>query len=224
MQEAAAESRLDVAHEKATNTTNVEYAKAAMKVARVEWQMNARVNEEMPGTVPAIEMERLLLTYHRSLWEIQQAEVDLTIAGLEEKVARKELEAAVDMVERHKIRSPLTGMVVKLFHHKGEWVQPNNANGDPVVHVVRLDKVRIEGYANIREVAPAAIAGQRVEVDVTFAPGRRKPFKGDVVFVSPVIQANGLYQVWAEVSNEQENGQWLLRPGLQATMAITPRD
>ena len=43
---------------------------------------------------------------------------------------------------------------------------------------------------------------------------------GKIVFVSPLVQPGGEYLVWAEVENKQENGHWLLRPGLTATMTI----
>jgi hypothetical protein len=45
-------------------------------------------------------------------------------------------------------------------------------------------------------------------------------FTGKIIYISPLVQAGGEYRVWAEVSNRQENGQWLLRPGLNAEMTI----
>ena len=41
-----------------------------------------------------------------------------------------------------------------------------------------------------------------------------------ITFVNPLVQAGGEYRVWAEVVNRQENGEWLLRPGLEAEMTI----
>ena len=45
-------------------------------------------------------------------------------------------------------------------------------------------------------------------------------FTGKVVFVSPLVSVGGNYDVFAEVNNRQEDGQWVLRPGLEATMTI----
>ena len=51
-----------------------------------------------------------------------------------------------------------------------------------------------------------------VRGDVTF-PGR-------IVFVSPIVEAGPQFLVRAEVVNRLEDGQWLLRPGLNAEMII----
>ena len=46
---------------------------------------------------------------------------------------------------------------------------------------------------------------------------------GKITFVNTLVQAGGEYKVWAEVENREENGQWLLRPGLNVTMQIHMR-
>ena len=45
------------------------------------------------------------------------------------------------MVDRHKILSPIAGVVVEIRAHKGEAVQPSQA----VIHVVKLDSLWVEG-------------------------------------------------------------------------------
>ena len=53
-----------------------------------------------------------------------------------------------------------------------------------------------------------------------FARGRNETFKGDIVFVDPMVEADGQYLVRALIKNREENGQWLLRPGMDAEMTI----
>jgi hypothetical protein len=46
-------------------------------------------------------------------------------------------------------------------------------------------------------------------------------FSGQIVFVSPLVEAGGEYKVWAEVDNRvSPNKNWILQPGLSATMKI----
>jgi hypothetical protein len=92
-----------------------------------------------------------------------------------------------------------------------------------VLRVVRFDTLRVEGFLSSLKYDPAEVVNRSVEVSVELARGRRVKFPGKIVYVSPLVQAGGDYRVWAEVSNQQESGQWLLRPGLNATMVIKLR-
>jgi len=55
---------------------------------------------------------------------------------------------------------------------------------------------------------------------VQLVGGRTARFSGDVVFVSPLVQAGDKYRVRVEVENRAENGSPLLRPGMTATMTL----
>ena len=64
------------------------------------------------------------------------------------------------------------------------------------------------------------VDGQPVRATVTLANGRVETCPGNIVFVSPIVDAGPQFLVWAEVVNRQDNGHWLLRPGLNAEMSI----
>ena len=91
-------------------------------------------------------------------------------------------------------------MVVERRKRNGEWVQP----GDPVIHVMRLDRLRVEGFVPAADYAAGEIDGRNVTITVVLAHGRREQFQGKVVFVNPEVDANGEFRVWAEVFNRQE--------------------
>jgi hypothetical protein len=59
-----------------------------------------------------------------------------------------------------------------------------------------------------------------VSVEVPLTGGRAARFPGQVVFISPLVQAGNKYRVRAEVANRTENGNPLLRPGMTANMTI----
>ena len=59
-----------------------------------------------------------------------------------------------------------------------------------------------------------------MQVVVTLAHGQRETFPGKIVYVNPLVQAGGEFQVRAEVQNRQDSGGWILSPGLTAEMTI----
>jgi hypothetical protein len=91
--------------------------------------------------------------------------------------------------------------------------------GDTLAHVVRTDKLRVEGYVKIREALPAAVENRPVTVVVELDGGRREQFQGRIAFVKPVVES-GDYRVFAEVENRRDGGEWLLPAGQTAVMTI----
>ncbi len=89
-----------------------------------------------------------------------------------------------------------------------------------MIKVIQVDRLRIEGSLSASEYDPPEIDGRKVTIEAELAHGRKVKFDGKVVFVSPLVSLAGEYVVFAEVNNRQENGLWVLRPGLFATMTI----
>ena len=218
MQLDVANLRLQVAEKEANNETNVQYATAASMVAYSEHQRALRANKQVANSVPPAEVERLLLTYRRTRWEIEQATVNKEIAALEAAVSQAEVKAATENLNRRRITSPLDGMVIDTYRHTGEWVKP----GDPVMHIVRLNQLKIDGFLKLYEYMPSDIQGRPVTVKVKLAGERIETFSGKIVFVRPVVRAGNEYQVRAKVDNrlDEKSGRWLLGPGMAASMTI----
>lgn len=220
--------KLQVAEEKAKNDISVRYAQAAAEVARVEYEQSWRANQKTPGTISETEIRRLYLAHQRAALGVEQAMVDQRLAALEAKVLEAEAAAASMEVQRRRILAPLDGVVVKIHRRLGEWVQP----GDPVVQVVRMDRLRVEALLSATDVrdregrlvsrgySPSDIAGRRVTVAVELPGSRRETFPGQIVFVSPLVQAGGQYRFWAEVENRKHDDHWLLLPGLMAEVTV----
>ena len=204
------------AKEQAENDIKVRYSDAAAQVAQAEYEAAIEANNKVKGTFPLTEIRRLKLAWHRAFLEIEQSQIEQRLAAFTYDTRGAELEATEMNIARRKIETPIDGEVVTLLKHAGEWLQP----GEPVMRIVRFDTLRIEGFLNASEYDPSEVAGRPVTVEVELARGRRVQFTGQITYVSPLVQAGGEYRVWAEVSNRQENGQWLLRPGLNAEMTI----
>ena len=132
------------------------------------------------------------------------------------EVSQAELKAAEANLEHRRLLAPLDAVVVELARHEGEWV----AAGDPVMRLVRVDLLRVEGYLNAKDYRASDIQGRPVQVRVTLAGGQRETFPGKVVFVNPLVRTGGEFQVRAEVQNRKDGNFWLLSPGLKAEMTI----
>ena len=202
----------------AENDIDVRYAQAAAEVAKAELEAAVASNQRLPGTINPAELRRLQLAHHRSKLAIEQARRDHQLAQYNMQIRQAELQEAEDQLGRHKISMPLgkPAVVVEILKHRGEWVKP----GDAVFRIMRLDRVRVEGFVDARLFGPQEVQRRRVQVLVTLERGRQEQFQGQIVSVHPVVQQDGHYRVLAEVVNRRDQGLWILRPGHQVQMTI----
>lgn len=212
----AAELQQKAAIAKAEDDIEVRFSEAAFAVATAELERALAVERRSPGGVTQQEIQKLQLAKHRDELQIERSRLETLVAQMTADVQRAAVKSADDAIARRRIVAPLDGVVVTLFHDKGEWV----AAGESVVQVVRIDRLRVEGFLNATEIGPDEVAGRPVQVEVQLAGGRPGRLAGTVVYTSPLVQAGNKYRVRAEVENRAENGHAMLRPGLTATMTI----
>ena len=212
----AAELQRDAALAKAQDDIEVRYAEAALAVAGAELERALAIERKSPGGVTQQEIQKLKLAKHRDELQIERSKLEMRVAKMNADVHQAGVRSAENAVGRRQIVSPLNGVVVTLFHEKGEWV----AAGEPVLQVIRIDKLRVEGFLNAAEIGPDEVIGRPATVEVQLAGGRAAQFTGKIVFISPLVQAGDKYRVRAEVENRTENGSPILRPGMTATVAI----
>ncbi len=214
-----AKFKLDAAQKEAGNDINVRYARSTRDVADAELQQAVDANLRAPNTVTRAEMRRLALEIRKSELGIEQAEHEQAIAGMTVGIRRAELDVEEESVLRRQLLAPIKGVVEKRYVEKGEWLKP----GDPVVQIVRMDRLRIETFLDATNLTPSQVDKQPVAVKVRLPGPRDVVFEGQVVFVSQRVMIGPKFQIRAEVINVDEpagSGQWLLRPGLNAEMTI----
>ena len=212
-QKASAEH--DQAIARAKSDVDVRYSVAAEKVAEAEVEKAVASNRRIPGSVTQVELARLQLNQKKSELQIEQAQLERQLSSLDARSKEVEVLAAENRINRRQIASPIDGMIVQVYPHLGEWMQP----GDPLARVVRTDKLRVEGYVDSSKYEPSMVHNRPVTVSVMFADEREESFKGRIVFVSPLVEPGGDFRVWAEVENRQakDSVEWLLRAGQTAT-------
>jgi multidrug efflux pump subunit AcrA (membrane-fusion protein) len=221
MEKRKAQAEHDQAVAKAKSDVDVRYSIAAEKVAEAEYKKADESNRRVPGSVTEVERDRLKLNEQKSELQIEQAELERRMSDLAAVSKGVEVEAADTAIERRLVKSPLDGVVVQLFPHQGEWMQP----GDPLAHVVRTDRLRVEGYVDGEAWNADDVRDRPVTVEVAMAGGTTEAFTGRIVFTSPVVQAGNTFRVVAEVENRKSaaSKRWLLRAGQTATMTIHSR-
>jgi multidrug resistance efflux pump len=214
-----AEAKYNAAKAKAEDDINIRYAIEASKVADAAYQVNLEANRRVPGSVPIEKLRELDLERTKNRLGIEKSKLEQEVAVQEALVAKAELEAAKVTVSRHKVLSPINGVVNEIAAHKGEAVQPNQA----VIHVVNLDNVWVEGRVSAASFARAELVGQKVTAHVALPHHSEKvPLTGVIVFVRPLTDNGGTYVVRAKVNNRKVDGSWI-SPGTQADMDIELR-
>ena len=217
MERRKAKAEHDQAVAKAESDVDVRYAVKAEGVSERAYT-KAKQAYEAQKAVTEVEVDRLRLEWQKTALQIEQAELERKMSALAAAAKSAEVDATENAIERRLIKSPLDGVVVQVFPHLGEWMQP----GDPLARVVRADRLRVEGYVDAARFEPDQVTDRPVTVEVVLANDRRERFPGRIVFVSPLVESGGDYRVFAEVENRRSEAaqQWLLRPGQTATMTI----
>jgi multidrug efflux pump subunit AcrA (membrane-fusion protein) len=215
-QRSVAEAELEAAREKAASDVGVRHARAAAKVAAAEHEQALEANRRQPGTISQAEERRRELSAQTAVLQIEQSELDQRVAALTQRGKTAEVAVADASLARRQIKAPLDGLVVEVAKRPGEWVQP----GEMVLRLVRMDRLRVEGYVNGAEFNAEEVDGCPVMIEVPRARGQVERLTGKVTFVNPLAEADGTFTIWAEVDNRKQGRQWLLRPGVTVEMTL----
>jgi multidrug efflux pump subunit AcrA (membrane-fusion protein) len=209
------EKDYQVAKQEAESNIDIRFAQASAEVAKKAWEKLKQANKGSDRAVSEIEVLKAELEYRKAVLQVEKAIEDRKSKVLAADAKNSEVNAAEVAVTRRVLAAPFDGVVLKVFRHEGEWVSP----GDPVVQVVRVDRLRVSGTLPASDWAPADIEDRKVTVDITMPRGQVKKVSGRVVFVSPVVSVDEL-PVWAEIDVPNENGRPLIHAGLKAKMTI----
>ncbi|MCC9605724.1 HlyD family efflux transporter periplasmic adaptor subunit [Blastopirellula sp. JC732] len=202
-----------IAQREAENDVNIRFSKKSLEVSQAELQRALDAIANFPNAVTQTELDRLRLLAEKNRLEIEQSSEQQEIAKLTANL--KEAEAAItgERLAKHKIVAPIEGMVVHVFRREGEWVDI----ADPVVKIVRIDRLRAEGFVRSDEAA-IGLQDRAATVRVSLPGSDPLVVPGKVIFVDPEVDpVNGDVRVWVEI----DNADLKLRPGLRVEMSIS---
>jgi len=216
MAKKVAEAEHKVALAEAENDIAVRYSRKAAEVAKQDYGGHLKANIKVPGSTPDTELEKLKLQWQKAELEIEKAQLEQKVAALTAEAKEANVDAAEDDIHRRRVLAPLDGIVAEVFKHAGEWVNP----GDRVVQMLRMNRLRVEGSLNVKNLSPAEVVGRPVRVIATTTGGKQEVFEGKVEFVDVRVLEGGDYRVKAEVANREVDGAWTLLPGTLVKMVI----
>ncbi|MBX3413607.1 MAG: HlyD family efflux transporter periplasmic adaptor subunit [Pirellulales bacterium] len=216
MEKIVAQKELAISEEEASSMINIHFSEKATKVAQMEYEKAVDANKQFKETVSHSELMKRLFEWERSRLSIEKALQDQKIAKLTADAKGAQVDASDQKIQHRVITAPIPGIVVRKFKKYGEWVNP----GDPVVRIIRMDRLRIEGLVDADYYSAVDLNGRRATVRAELPHGRVEQFDGKIVYVHPEIEPGHKRRVWAEVVNRREDDEWLLQPGLRADMTI----
>lgn len=197
---------LDVAQKNLENTIDIDLARKNFAVAENEYARALESNKVVSDVYPAVEVERLKLVRDRAELEVSRAQFTKEIARLEVVKSEIEHKQLVDLIGKHTISSPVSGMVVALEKRTGEWVEP----GAVTVRIVEIDRLRIEGFLNAEQ-ADMELLHRDANVELVLA-GKPMKTTAKLVFISPEVNPiNSQVRVFLDIDNSDGK----LRPGLR---------
>ena len=212
-----AKAKFESARKQAENDINLLAAEAQKLVYKAELEQAIEANNRIRKTVSATEVRRLRYQVKRGELGEKQAIFDQEVAAHEAIAAYSELQQAETMLGMREIKSPVTGVVTKVYLRKGNWAAP----GDPVTRVVRMDTLRVKGSLNAYQYSQANVRGKRIKIVATLPGGRTENLSATIGFASEEINESARFEVWADVKNRQlSDGSWLLSPGLPAEVTV----
>lgn len=212
--ELEAATELAKARELAASEVEITAAKKARDVAQAELQRALEAVERYSKAISRTELDRLRLLLDRAELAIQQAQLAKRTAEFDAKLKQTKHDQAQLDVDLHVIRSSVGGIVVKLNHQPGEWVE----KGTTIMELLRLDRLQCEGRV-LRGQGSAALKGRPAKIDVQLSKDKTVTLDGVVTFVDPRVNpVKEDVVVWVEF----ENPKLQISPGMRATIRILP--
>ena len=223
-----AQAEHEAAVAQASNDAEVDVANKAIEVSKADLDMTIEIRRRSPAAVPDAEYRKVLFTYEKSQAQLKQATNEKEIARLTANAKQAQFDAASIEIDLRQARAPFNGMVVEVMKKEGDWVTV----GEPIMHIVGLDKVRVKGFVPVSGEYGAShdeVIGKPVTITVEGAGGKKHAVKGVIGFASPVIEGVGTsrqFRIWAEVDNERtiepvtKQESWKIQPGSVAQMTI----
>ena len=200
---AALEADSDVEFQRAT---------AVSQFHEVDWLRAKEAATRSPGAFSLTELDKRKLEFENSKLDMIAAREKRDLLKATAEIKKQAADLAKVMLERRRIRSPIDGVVERIDIHPGEWVQA----GAKLMLVVNSDRLRVQGLIAVADFDPD-LEGGKASLTFDHPQLRNRKIAGVVSFVSRENEprTNDI-RVWIDFDNSQN----LVRPGMQAKVAI----
>ena len=208
-----AQIQYNKAVEAASSDLESRAARKSLDVSKAELARAQAANKQFSKSISQTEIDRLRLTTERAELLIEQSEQTTRLAKLEADIRRNQLDFAQHTLDRHRISTPISGMVIQVSFHPGEWVE----TGKSIARVLRLNRLGCEGRIAADAVDVSMIGSP---VRITIRPPNRKSvtMSGQLTFVDPQVS---LIKKDVLIKAEFDNTKLTILPGMAAEIEIT---
>jgi len=196
----------------AESDTKIRSAKATVSFAKTALERAVISRTKVADSISESEFSKLKLDEVQAKLQLETEELEKSNAVLKMQLMESQVQQAQMLFDRHKIISPLEGVVAIVDRDPGEWVEP----GDTVMRVIGMSPLRAEGFVDAKLVSSKTI-GSRVQFFRKESNGEERSFVGVIKFVSDEIDpVNQQKRVWAEIKNTD----FLLQAGDRGRMLV----
>ncbi len=209
-----AAASLAAAELEANDETAILEAEATLALAKVEHGRNLELAKT--NSISTAEVDRTELAVKQAELKLANRRKQLELAVRKLDIARLELAEAEAEVERYKVTSPAPGNIYSMYLDEGEWV----TEGEPLVKIVRMEWLRVEGTIDKSLYNREDVHGRRVTIEIDRARGETVRFEGQVTWTGLREVSGRNIQVRATVRNQIVADHWVLHPGAHVRMTI----
>ncbi|NQV24820.1 MAG: efflux RND transporter periplasmic adaptor subunit [Rhodopirellula sp.] len=208
-----AEIQFGKALELANSDVENRAAKKSLQVSKAELARAQEAVDRFSKSISQTEMDRLRLTTERAELLIEQSDQTARIAKLDADLRRNQVDFARHTLDRHRVLTPIFGMVVQVSFHPGEWVE----TGKSVARVLRLDRLGCEGHV-ASEAVDVSMIGRPVNVTIHPPNGKSVTLPGTLTFVDPQVSR---IKKDVLIRAEFDNAKLTILPGMSAEIEIS---
>lgn len=208
----------DAALKEASSDVAVQVAEKAAKVAEFDYLTGVEANRAAPQAVAKTEILRRKFEHERGVLSAEKARLDIEIAKHTAEAKGAAAELAAHNIERRQLISQINGRVEEIVRRPGNWVMA----GDTVLRILPLDRLFLKGRLETSHFHQSDVRGKPVLVETTFPGGRVEKFHGTVQHANSQVISDQ-FEIIVEVENRVAGNDWLLFPGMHATMTIDLR-
>lgn len=210
---AVAQVELDAAEEQAKQTAEVDYSIIASKVSQTEYEAEKELFDK--GSSTFTQTNRKYLEAERARLGVDVAKVKHNKEMKEAEIAKAKLDAAKVRLGLYEVVAPYDGVIVQKMRDGGEWTR----GGEPILRLVSLSEMKVEGYLPTENISLADIKGSPMQIFINTG-SRTETLQSQVEFVSPEIDARRV-RIGSRIKNVRlPNGAWLLSDGQNATIQV----
>jgi len=206
-------------------TAALDEAKAAVRLAELDWKRTRELYGKKAATVHELDAARKELDAASARVDLAEAELKLAQTRFPDDVKtaealaaakRASLAAAQARLAYATIRAPISGVIADVTTQQGETVAAG-LNVPTFLTIIDLSRLQVDAYVDEVDIGRIH-RGQKVVFTVDAFPSTQ--FEGEVVAIYPkaVIQDNVVnYDVVAEITSPYEG---LLRPEMTASVTV----